>query len=76
MEAIQLAIDTCAKAGGGCVRIPQGVYLCGALRLCSNLELLLEEGAVLKGSDNHLDYGEGKWADAFLVGKDLERLAL
>jgi polygalacturonase len=55
--AIQSAIDACAAAGGGTVIIPGGkTYRSGALVLCSNLELHLEMGAVLKGSDSLSDY--------------------
>lgn len=55
--AIQRAIDTCCAAGGGRVVLPGGhTYRCGALILRSNLELHLEMGAVLKGSDNLSDY--------------------
>lgn len=55
--AIQTAIDTCCAAGGGRVILPGGhTYRCGALVLRSNLELHLEMGAVLKGSDNLEDY--------------------
>lgn len=61
-SAIQKAINACSKTGGR-VTLPGGrVYRCGALVLCSNLELHLEQGAVLKGSDNLGDYrlfGEG-----------------
>ncbi len=55
--SIQAAIDACAAAGGGKVILPGGkTYRCGALILCSNLEIHLEMGAVLKGSDNIEDY--------------------
>ena len=55
--AIQAAIDACAAAGGGRVTFPGGkTYRSGALVLCSNLELHLSMGAVLKGSDNLSDY--------------------
>lgn len=55
--AIQSAIDACAAAGGGRVLFPGGhTYRSGALVLCSNLELHLEMGAVLKGSDELEDY--------------------
>ena len=55
--AIQAAIDACAAAGGGKVIFPGGkTYRSGAITLCSNLELHLEMGAVLKGSDNLEDY--------------------
>ncbi len=55
--AIQSAIDVCRKNGGGRVTLPGGhTYRTGALMLCSNLELHLEMGAVLKGSDDLSDY--------------------
>ena len=55
--AIQSAIDHCCAAGGGRVTLPGGrTYRCGALILRSNLELHLEMGAVLKGSDDLSDY--------------------
>ena len=55
--ALQAAIDACREHGGGRVTLPGGkVYRTGALILCSNLELHLEMGAVLKGSDHLEDY--------------------
>lgn len=55
--AIQLAINACAASGGGRIIIPGGhTFRCGVLHLCSNLELHLEMGAVLKGSDYLSDY--------------------
>ena len=55
--AIQAAIEACRAAGGGRVILPGGrTYRCGALTLCSNLELHLQMGAVLKGSDDLRDY--------------------
>lgn len=54
---IQAAIDACAASGGGRVVFPGGkTYRSGILRLCSNLELHLQMGAVLKGSDCLQDY--------------------
>lgn len=55
--AIQAAVDACAAAGGGRVVLPGGrTFRSGALVLRSNLELHLEMGAVLKGSDRLEDY--------------------
>jgi polygalacturonase len=54
--AIQLAIDKASNEGGGTIVIPKGVYLSGALFFKPNTKLKLEEGAVLKGSDNIADY--------------------
>lgn len=55
--AIQAAIDTCCDHGGGRVILPSGkTFRCGALVLHSNLELHLQMGSVLKGSDDLDDY--------------------
>src|SRR5687768_5872366 len=51
-EAINNAIDACKKAGGGRVVVPAGVYLTGAIRLRSNVNLYISKGATLKfGTD-------------------------
>ena len=53
-KILQKAIDDCKK--GECVYIPKGVYLTGSLNLHSDMELFLDEGAVLKGSTEAEDY--------------------
>jgi len=45
--AISAAIDACARAGGGRVVVPRGVFLTGPIELKSGIELHLEPGAVL-----------------------------
>ena len=45
--AINRAIDACVAAGGGQVVVPAGTYLCGSIRLKSNVELHLTAGATL-----------------------------
>ena len=52
--ALQRAIDACG--GGDAVYIPAGIYLTGALRLHSNMELYLDEGAILQGTAEIVDY--------------------
>jgi polygalacturonase len=55
--AIQAAINACHQAGGGQVLLPGGhTYRTGVIMLCDNLDLHLEMGAVLKGSDDLEDY--------------------
>jgi polygalacturonase len=49
-DAIQKAIDDCAAAGGGTVRVPKGNYLTNPLFLKSNIRLKLEKGATLVAS--------------------------
>lgn len=53
-NAIQKAFDDCT--GEDVVYIPAGVFLTGALRLHSDMEVYLEEGAVLQGTDKVEDY--------------------
>ena len=48
-KAIQKAIDKCSKKGGGRVIVPAGMtFLTGAIHLKSHVNLVIEEGAVLK----------------------------
>src|SRR6266498_1724502 len=49
-NAIQKAIDSCAKAGGGVVTFDPGSYLTGALFLKGNVHLRLDAGVTLLGS--------------------------
>ena len=46
-QAINKAIAVCSKAGGGKVIIPEGTYLTGAIRMQSNVNLVIEQGATL-----------------------------
>ena len=55
-DRIQEAIDKIAALGGGTVIIPEGEWLTGRITLRSNVELRLEEGAVLKFSGRIKDY--------------------
>lgn len=45
--AINKAIEAAVAAGGGTVRVPAGNYLCGSIRLKSNVNLHLDAGAVI-----------------------------
>ena len=70
-KSIQLTIDTAYNEGGGVVVVPKGVYLSGALFFKQGVDLCVEEGAVLKGSDDISDYPilktriEGETCDYF-----------
>jgi len=57
-KAIQSAIDACAKAGGGTVVFAPGSYVTGALFLKSNVQLQIDKGVELLGSQNFDDYPE------------------
>lgn len=55
-KAIAKAIVACNKAGGGRVVVPAGTWLTGPIHFKSNVNLYLEENAVLIFSDNPTDY--------------------
>lgn len=55
-SAIAAAINACAQAGGGRVVIPRGIWLTGPIRLQSNIDLHVEEGAVVLFSPRFEDY--------------------
>ena len=49
-QAINKAIEAAAEKGGGKVVVPAGTFVTGTIYLKSNVMLVLEQGAVLKGS--------------------------
>src|SRR6185312_1555010 len=55
-KAIQAAIDDCANAGGGTVKLSGGTFLSGPIVLKSNITLDVGEGTTLLGSPDHADY--------------------
>jgi polygalacturonase len=55
-RAIQDAVDSCAKSGGGVVHFPPGEYLSGTIFLKSGVCLDLSAGSLLKGSTHLEDY--------------------
>jgi polygalacturonase len=59
-NAIQSAIDGCARMGGGTVRLPlvngKGTYLTGPITLASHVRLLLDKGVTLLASTDHAKY--------------------
>jgi len=57
-RALQAAIDSCSRQGGGTVLFPAGTFLTGTLNLKSNITLELSNGAVLLGSGDINDYEE------------------
>lgn len=87
-QAIQAAIDACAAAGGGAVRLSGGVFLSGAIVLRSNVALEIDADATLQGSRNRADYAEPaslqaahpgtkqRVASALVSGENLEHVAI
>lgn len=55
-KAIQSAIDQCSKEGGGKVYLHNGCFVSGTIYLKSNVTLEIENGAILKASNNLDDF--------------------
>lgn len=53
---IQQVIDLCAREGGGVVVVPPGVWRSGSLYFKQGVNLYVDEGGVLMGSDDVADY--------------------
>lgn len=71
-QKIQLAIDSCAKIGGGIVVFSSGTYISGSIELKSHVSLQFEKGAILQGSDDYDDYKN----DAFIYGNELSDISI
>lgn len=84
-EAINKAITTCSKAGGGTVIIPEGFWLSGPIDLKSNVNLHLRKGVLLQFSNRFEDYPliKTNWEGTEAIrckspvnGQDLENIAI
>ena len=60
--AIQKAIDDCASAGGGTVKLDRGTFVSGPIVLKSNITLDVEKGATLLGSPDRADFPPATFA--------------
>lgn len=56
--AIQKAIDQAAAKGGGLVTFQPGTYVTGSLFIKSNVQLRIDKGVLLLGSESFADYPE------------------
>lgn len=74
--AIQTAIDEAAKAGGGKVIVPTGRFVTGVIRIKSNVELNIQEEAVLLGSFTRSDYGPSLKASALIVADNEKNISI
>ncbi|GAB4094028.1 YhcH/YjgK/YiaL family protein [Flaviaesturariibacter terrae] len=54
--AFAKAIDACAKAGGGKVIVPAGLWLTGPIELRSGVNLVVERGALIQFTPDHTQY--------------------
>jgi polygalacturonase len=53
--AINRAIEACAQVGGGTVSVPPGTYLCGSIRMKSNIHLRIDAGATILGAPQNMN---------------------
>ncbi len=89
-RAIQNAIETCHRDGGGTVYFPPGTYLCGSLHLRSDVALFLDHGAIIKASTDNDDFDPYETLDfpndadhetsffhySLIWGENVERVAI
>jgi polygalacturonase len=81
-QAIQSAVDQCAKDGGGTVLLPPGTWLTGTVYLKSHVTIRLENGCTVLGSKEKNHYGrprgEGETFSSWAIfaGKGLEHVAI
>jgi len=89
-KAINKTIENAANAGGGTIYFPAGNYLCGSIRLKSNITLFIEQGATLIAAsdstefdvpetsvnDTYQDYGHSHWHNSFIWGEKLHDISI
>lgn len=84
-ESINKAIEQCNADGGGMVIVPRGIWFTGPVLMKSNVNLHLEDGAVLLFSPDYDDYElvYTSWEGFFtyrcispIYGKECENIAI
>jgi polygalacturonase len=84
-KAIQAAIDECSASGGGAVVFEKGSYVTGSLYLKKNVQLRIDKGVEILGSQNINDYPEidtrvagieMKWPSALINILDQDNAAI
>lgn len=75
---LQNAIDRVSTSGGGKITLAEGVYKTGGISLKSNVILEISEGAILEGSENCKDYGNGRdsWNDGLIYAEGAEAVKI
>src|SRR5882672_8409147 len=68
-KAIQAAIERCAAGGGGTLVVPEGTFVTGSIFLKQGVNLQVEKGGVLKGSQNTNDY---PWIATRIAGLEMK----
>ncbi len=81
-DAFKKAIDACALSGGGKVIVPPGLWLTGPIRLESNVNFHLEQGALVLFTPDHTQYSiikaplRGFVVTSPIYGCDLKNIAI
>lgn len=75
-KMIQKAVDDCAATGGGRVIIPAGTFLSGTINLKSKVNLHLEQGAILQGSNQISDYQAKDGTPALILAVNLHNVSV
>lgn len=80
-QAINQAIATCSKNGGGTVIVPAGMYITAQIEMKSNVNLHLNTGAMIVFSPNIDDYplvktGSGYGINPLIYGSHLTNVAI
>jgi polygalacturonase len=84
-KAIQKTIDDCARVGGGVITFKPGSYITGALFVKSNVNLRIDKGVTLLGSQDDADYPmiwtrvagiEMKWPAALINVNDQKNVKI
>ncbi|HLW07777.1 MAG TPA: glycoside hydrolase family 28 protein [Marinilabiliaceae bacterium] len=91
-DAINKAIETAAKGGGGIVNFPAGTYLSYSIRLKSHITLYLEQGATILAAtpqgdigydapeagpgNKYQDFGHSHWQNSLIWGVELENVSI
>ncbi len=71
-QAIQDVIERCSEKGGGKIIFDCGEFKTGTIFLKSNVELCIEAGSVIKGSESLKDYKDLE-AEGFIPGEGIEK---
>jgi polygalacturonase len=74
-KAFQSAIDACAKAGGGTVRVPRGEWLIEPIALRSNIRFEVQKGAEVLSSTDPKRFPEGE-RSGFINVRDADNVAI